>query len=153
MFQQKNGSAAAGAPEELCHAHVEDNSTDGEPVKAQDSFAKLCAELVAKFPDKTFAEHCHTLELKHHVSMTSPERRAVLARAIEQARASGPGAGGDESLVTAIEAPPLDHEIDDTDADLAGYDEEPEPEPEAEDSRSLPSAVRHALPGPGSRVT
>ena len=141
---------AAGAPQELCDAHVKNYSTDSEPGK----LAKLCAELVAKFPDKTFAELCHTIEIRHHVSMTSPERRAVLARAIEQAKASGPGAGGDESMAAAVEAPPLDHEVDDTDADLAGYDEEPEPEPEheAEDSRSLAGPSSFTGPASGTRL-
>ena len=70
MLAKKEG-AAAGAPEQ-----------------------DLCAKLAAKFPDKTFADSCRTLELNHSISMASPERRAELERAYRQAKASALGAGG-----------------------------------------------------------
>jgi hypothetical protein len=79
-----------------------------------DSFAKLCADLVAESPHKTEAEHRHTLELRYGYRMADPALRAVLARAID-----------------------ADHEVDDTDADKAAYDYEPESEVESEDSPSL----------------
>ena len=85
-------------------------------ITSKSDFAKLCAEQIAEFPLKTEAEHCHTLELQHHVSMTSPERRAVLAQAIKasaSAPAAQPGSNGADyevedapSLASSDEAPP-----------------------------------------------
>ena len=118
MLQQKKGAPLQAPPQELCHAHVENHSTDSEPVKGQNSFAKLCAEQVAEFPHKTQAEHCHTIEIKYHISMASPERRAVLQRAIKASA----------SVEDAPAGYAEDHEVDDTDADLAVYDYDEEPD-------------------------
>ena len=94
MPQQKNGSA------------------DG-------AFAKLFAEQLAEFPDKTDAEHWHTLELKHDVRMGPPERRALWEQVKE------------EQAKQVSDAPTFDtetddHEVDDTDAEKATYDYEPD---------------------------
>ena len=86
------------------------------------------AEQVAQYPGKTPAELCQTIELRHHISMVPPERRALLVRAIEASAASANISTGNGSA--DYEEPPLadDHKMDHTDADLAAYDEEPEPE-------------------------
>ena len=73
--------------------------------------------------------------------MADPVLRAVLARAIEQIRTPAAGsdastkqtnpADGHDAALRVDGMQPLaidadDHEVDDTDADLAGYDEEPD---------------------------
>jgi hypothetical protein len=88
---------------------------------SEDSFAKLCADLVAESPHKTEAEHRHTLELRHGYRMADPALRAVLEQAIKQ-----------NGKVPPLDGDADNHEVDDTDADKAAYDYEPD-----EDSRSL----------------
>ena len=58
-----------------------------------DPFFDLCSRLVAEFPDKTFAEFCQTIELRHSIPMAPPERRAALERAM-----AGNGRDADEEV-------------------------------------------------------
>jgi putative DNA primase/helicase len=59
---------------------AKEKGADEDDKDPPDSFY---AEQVAQYPGKTPAELCQTIELRHRISMVPPERRALLARAIE----------------------------------------------------------------------
>ena len=127
MLENKKAASAGG------RVNVGNEEYSGSTGNSNNKFAEQCRDLVAEHPDKSFADLCILIEFRlPDASMMEPARRAVLARAIKAHH--GKASGLDEPLAAAIDPLPLEHEVDDRDADLASFDELPD---EIEDARSL----------------
>ena len=161
MLEQKNGGTGSAAEKKEVHTDTAVHSTTTAP-RNNHPLARLFAEVIAASPGKTQAELCHTLEIKHHVSMASPERRDLLARAIRQTTQVGADpslafvSGADGTAHTNGDARLLDAEagagdtaIDDAVAADAARDNLPDEEPapdtgDAGDHEFAPSSGQHA---------